>query len=53
MVNLYRMDLLTPPWIFATVGAACLVLVPLGAIPAWWTARSRDPARAVRVITTE
>jgi putative ABC transport system permease protein len=53
LANTYRMDLAVPVWAFVVVGAACLLLVPLGAVPAWRAAHARSAAQAVRAVTRE
>ena len=51
--NRYRMDLASPPWALVAVGAACLLLVPLGALPAWRAARRMSPGAAMRILARE
>jgi putative ABC transport system permease protein len=52
-INHYHMELTLPGWVYLLVGLAGLVVVPLGALPAWRLARRVSPARAVRVLATE
>ena len=53
VANRYRLDLVAPPWAVLAVGAACLVLMPLGAIPAWRAARRVGAGAAVRMLARE
>lgn len=48
--NRYRMDLVTPPWGFVTVGAVYLLLIPLGALPALRVARRANMAGTLRLL---
>ncbi len=51
--NHYRMTLLTPAWLIVLMIGLALVLMPLGALPAWRASRRVTPARAMRMLTRE
>lgn len=48
--NHYRMAVHHPGWLYAAVIGAVLLLLPLGALPAWRVARRLSPGRAMRVL---
>ena len=51
--NHYHMTLLSPAWLTVLVMGLALVLMPLGALPAWRASRKVTPARAMRMLTRE
>lgn len=51
--NGYRIDPAAPPWLLAAVLGPALLIVPLGALPAWRTARKLAPTRLLRLLCQE
>jgi ABC-type lipoprotein release transport system permease subunit len=51
--NGYRIDPAAPAWLLAAVLGPALLIVPLGALPAWRTARRLAPTRLLRLLCQE
>ena len=51
--NHYHMEVHHPGWLYGLVVAAVLLLLPLGAVPAWRAARRITPARALRLLSAQ
>ena len=46
-----HMQMSAPPWLFGLVIGGALVLMPLGALPAWRSSRALPPARVMRILS--